>query len=95
MGARARESVAAPRAELDALITGPPKGWTADRLGAVEQTSLRVAMHELDPATCRSRVAIDEAVAFAKRYASDEAGEARERDPRSDPARPGGRYAAS
>ena len=66
-------AVAARAAELDARITAASEGWTADRLGAVERSALRVAVHELEQRTVPAEVAIAEAVAFAKRYASDDA----------------------
>ena len=63
------------RAEaLDERITAASEGWTADRLGAVERSALRVAVHELSEREVPPQVAINEAVAFAKRYASDDAG---------------------
>jgi N utilization substance protein B len=67
------EGVAAHAAELDARITAAAEGWTADRLGTVERSALRVAVHELETHDVPAEVAISEAVAFAKRYASDEA----------------------
>ena len=67
------EGVAARAAELDARITAAAEGWTADRLGTVERSALRVAIHELDTGEVPAEVAINEAVAFAKRYATDEA----------------------
>ena len=67
------EETAANAAELDERITEAAEGWTADRLGAVERSALRVAIHELDRGEVPAEVAIDEAVAFAKRYASDDA----------------------
>ena len=60
-------------APLDARITGASEGWTADRLGAVERTALRVAVHELESRAVPAEVAISEAVAFAKRYSSEDA----------------------
>ncbi len=66
-------AVAAHAAELDARITASSEGWTADRLGAVERSALRVAVHELEEHAVPAEVAIAEAVAFAKRYASDDA----------------------
>jgi N utilization substance protein B len=66
------EGVAARAPELDARITGAAEGWTADRLGAVERSALRVAVHELEDGDVPPEVAINEAVAFAKRYASDD-----------------------
>jgi transcription antitermination protein NusB len=66
------ESVAARASELDARITGASEGWTADRLGAVERSALRVAVHELETGEVPVQVAINEAIAFVKRYASDD-----------------------
>jgi N utilization substance protein B len=68
------ETVAARAPELDARITAAAEGWTADRLGTVERSALRVAVHELQTGEVPAEVAINEAVAFAKRYASEEAG---------------------
>jgi N utilization substance protein B len=59
--------------ELDARINAASEGWSADRLGAVERSALRVAIRELERRDPPPEVAISEAVAFAKRYASDEA----------------------
>jgi N utilization substance protein B len=72
--ARALAEEAAANAEaLDARITGAAEGWTADRLGVVERSALRVAIRELERGEVPPEVAIDEAVAFAKRYASEDA----------------------
>jgi N utilization substance protein B len=68
------ERVTARAAELDARITDAAEGWTADRLGAVERSALRVAVHELQTREVPAEVAINEAVTFAKRYSTDEAG---------------------
>ena len=67
------ESVAARAGALDERITAASAGWTADRLGAVERSALRVAVHELESREVPAEVAINEAVAFAKRYASEDA----------------------
>ena len=67
------DDTAAHAAALDERITAAAEGWTADRLGVVERSALRVAIHELDRGEVPAEVAIDEAVAFAKRYASDDA----------------------
>ena len=67
------EAVAAERAALDGRITQAAEGWTADRLGAVERNILRIAVHELERRSVPAEVAINEAVALAKRYASDDA----------------------
>ena len=68
------EETAAHATELDARITGASDDWTADRLGVVERSALRVAIRELERGEVPPEVAIDEAVAFAKRYASADAG---------------------
>ena len=68
------EAVVASAPELDARITDASEGWTADRLGAVERSVLRVAVHELDGGIVPLEVVIDEAVRLAKRYASEDAG---------------------
>ena len=67
------EAVAERATALDERITGASDAWAADRLGAVERSALRVGIHELDTGEVPAEVAINEAVAFAKRYASDEA----------------------
>ena len=67
------ETVSQRAPELDARITAASEGWTADRLGAVERSALRVAVHELQSRDVPAQVAINEAVAFAKRYASEDA----------------------
>jgi N utilization substance protein B len=67
------EAVAEQAGVLDARITNAAEGWTADRLGAVERSALRVAVHELETQEVPMEVAINEAVAFAKRYASEDA----------------------
>ena len=66
------EAVAARAGELDSRITDASEGWSADRLGAVERSALRVAVHELETGAVPAEVAINEAVAFAKRYASED-----------------------
>jgi transcription antitermination protein NusB len=67
------EDAAAHAAALDERITAAAEGWTADRLGVVERSALRVAIRELERGEVPAEVAIDEAVSFAKRYASDDA----------------------
>jgi len=67
------DEVAARAPELDERITAASEGWTADRLGAVERSALRVAIHELQRSDVPPEVAINEAVAFAKRYSSEDA----------------------
>jgi transcription antitermination protein NusB len=67
------EAVVADAAELDRRITEAAEDWTADRLGAIERNILRIALHELDGDDVPDEVAISEAVALAKRYATDDA----------------------
>jgi transcription antitermination protein NusB len=66
------ERVAELAPALDERITAAAEGWTADRLGTVERSALRVAVHELQTGEVPAEVAIDEAVGFVKRYASDD-----------------------
>lgn len=68
------EAVTACAPELDAAISDASEGWPADRLGVVERNVLRIAVLELRERSVPVEVAIAEAVALAKRYASDEAG---------------------
>ena len=59
--------------ELDERITAASSDWPADRLGVVERTALRIAIVELDEGDVPPEVAINEAVALAKRFASQDA----------------------
>jgi N utilization substance protein B len=68
------EAVVARAPELDERITAAAEGWTADRLGAVERNVLRMAVYELESGSVPPEVAISEAVALAKRYATADAG---------------------
>jgi N utilization substance protein B len=61
-------------AGLDRRITAASRDWTADRLGAIERNVLRLAIVELDRGDVPVEVAISEAVALAKRFASADAG---------------------
>ena len=56
--------------ELDALA----EGWSIERIAPVERAMLRVGLLELDEDDPPAAVAIAEAVALARRYASPEAG---------------------
>jgi N utilization substance protein B len=66
------EQTTAHAGPLDARITAAADGWTADRLGAVERSALRVAICELDRGEVPAEVVINEAVAHTKRYASEQ-----------------------
>jgi transcription antitermination protein NusB len=60
--------------ELDRRITEASDEWTADRLGALERNILRMAIRELDEGETPVEISINEAVALAKRYSSEDAG---------------------
>lgn len=68
------EAVAERAEELDREITAAADDWTADRLGVVERNVLRIGVHELESGAVPPEVAISEAVALAKRYATEDAG---------------------
>ena len=84
----AEETAAA--AELDARITARRRAGRPT--GSASSSAARSASRSTSStaATCPHEVVIDEAVGFAKRYASDEAAQARQRHPRSNPAGGGG-----
>jgi N utilization substance protein B len=71
---RVAEGVVEEHEELDRRITEAADEWTADRLGALERNILRMAIRELDEGETPVEVAINEAVALAKRYSSEDAG---------------------
>jgi N utilization substance protein B len=60
--------------ELDRRIDEAAEEWSADRLGTPERNILRMGIYELEAGRVPPEVAINEAVALAKRYASDDAG---------------------
>jgi N utilization substance protein B len=64
------EEVTERAPELDERISAASRGWTAERLGAIERNVLRMAILELDRGDTPVEVAINEAVALAKRFAS-------------------------
>jgi N utilization substance protein B len=68
------EAVIEEHEQLDRRITEASDDWTADRLGALERNILRMAIHELDERETPIEVVINEAVALAKRYSSEDAG---------------------
>ena len=67
------DAVVARAPELDRRIDEVSEGWPADRLGVLERNILRIGIAELEGDTVPPEVAIAEAVALAKRYASPEA----------------------
>lgn len=63
------------RRELDEWVDAHLKGWSVERLGAVERNILRVGAFELRHVDeLGDAVAINEAVELAKRFGSFEAG---------------------
>jgi transcription antitermination protein NusB len=67
------EGVVSRVPELDRRIDEVSEGWPAERLGVLERNILRIGISELEGGTVPAEVAIAEAVALAKRYASPEA----------------------
>jgi len=67
------EGIAAQAEELDATIGEASAGWPPERLGALEDNILRIALYELERDEVPLEVAIDEAVRLARRYASEDA----------------------
>jgi N utilization substance protein B len=68
------EGVDAHRGELDEEIRALARGWTLERIAALERNILRVALLELRHRDdVPAEVAIDEAVDLAKRYCGAEA----------------------
>jgi N utilization substance protein B len=61
------------RETLDRAIDQAAEGWSAARMAVLERNILRLAIWELRRDEVPVAVAIDEAVALAKRYASPEA----------------------
>jgi len=66
------EGVAAHRAQLDEVIGSCAKGWTLDRMPAVDRTVLRLGTWELLYGDVPPGVVIDEAVELAKTLSTDE-----------------------
>jgi N utilization substance protein B len=62
------------REELDDEIGAHAKGWAVERLAPLDLNVMRVALYEIEHSDVPAEVAIDEAVTFAKRYSTDEAG---------------------
>lgn len=67
------DTVHAQRDALDAEIDERAQGWSIERIAPVERAVLRVGLVELDADDPPAAVAIAEAVALARRYASPEA----------------------
>jgi N utilization substance protein B len=67
------EGAWASRERLDHAIDQAAQGWTSERMAVLERNILRLAVWEIGERDVPVPVAIDEAVALAKRYASPEA----------------------
>jgi N utilization substance protein B len=67
------EGAWAARERLDRAIDDAAQGWTSERMAVLERNILRLAVWEIGERDVPAPVAIDEAVALAKRYASPEA----------------------
>ncbi len=69
------EGVAAARARIDSLLSAAAVGWGLDRMPAVDRAVLRLAVYELleEPAVPVA-VVIDEAVALAGQYSTEDSG---------------------
>jgi N utilization substance protein B len=63
------------REEVDALIRRFSKGWSLERMPAIDRTLLRIATYELGHRTdVPTGAVISEAVELAKRYSTDDSG---------------------
>lgn len=69
------QGVVAKRRELDRWIVGAADNWRVERMATVDRNVLRLAIHELlDDERTPPPVVIDEAVAVAKRFGSEDSG---------------------
>jgi N utilization substance protein B len=67
------EGVEDHAAELDALITDHARGWSLDRMPAIDRALLRMAIFELaHRPDVPTGAAISEAVDLARRYSTDD-----------------------
>lgn len=67
--------VEAGREGLDRAITDHAKGWTIERMPALDRAILRIGIFELRERTdVPTAVVIDEAVELAKRFSTDDSG---------------------
>jgi N utilization substance protein B len=60
--------------DLDAALAPLMRGWPLDRLANTDRTVLRLAAYELLHTATPPQVVINEAVALAKRYGTEESG---------------------
>ncbi len=67
------DGVLAHRDELDRLALAAAEHWRLDRIATVERNILRLGIHELVVGVTPPRVAIDEAIWLAQRFAGSKA----------------------
>jgi len=68
------EGVEARRGELDDIIARHAEGWSLERIAPLERSIMRVALYEVGHRDdVPTEVALDEAVALAKRYSGADA----------------------
>jgi N utilization substance protein B len=61
------------REENDKIISSLAKEWPLERIGKVDRSILRLAIHEIKSGETPASVAINEAVELAKKYSGEEA----------------------
>lgn len=67
------DGVLAQRDQLDRYAQAAAENWRFDRIAAIERNILRIAIHELLVGVTPPKVAIDEAVWLAQRFAGPRA----------------------
>lgn len=68
------EGVRIHRREVDALISGAALHWKINRMSVIDRNIIRIALYELIwEDDVPAKVAVNEALELAKRYADDEA----------------------
>lgn len=66
------EKIAQKLAEIDGMINETAKGWSTERMGKVDLTIIRLAVHEIKyDEEVPTGVAINEAVELAKKFGQD------------------------
>lgn len=66
--------VAAKKSEFDEFISAHAKGWTLDRINAIEKNILRLALYEIGYMQgIPYEVAVNEGIELAKKYGEDDA----------------------
>lgn len=66
--------VAAKKSEFDTFIAAHAKGWTLDRINAIEKNILRLSLYEIGYMDeIPYEVAVNEGIELAKKYGEDDA----------------------